>query len=66
MDHRYRKVEWGPHGERKRTSVGNWKKPIKWNADASALAKALDHFGKGGGLVDSKVVREFPGCREFA
>jgi protein gp37 len=34
MDHRYGKVEWGPHGERKRTSEGNWKNPVKWNADA--------------------------------
>ena len=30
-----------------------------------AKAKALDPFGKGGGLVDGKVVREFPVCREF-
>jgi protein gp37 len=26
MNHRYGKVEWGPHGERKRTSDVNWKK----------------------------------------
>jgi protein gp37 len=39
MDHRYGKVEWGPHGERKRTSEENWKKPIKWNAEASAFKK---------------------------
>ena len=32
MDHRYGRVEWGPHGERKRTSEANWKKPLKWNA----------------------------------
>jgi hypothetical protein len=25
-----------------------------------AEAKALDNFGKGGGLVDGKLVREFP------
>ena len=43
MDHRYGKVEWGPHGERKRTSVGNWKKPIKWNADASAFNRQHGH-----------------------
>jgi protein gp37 len=30
MDHRYHKVEWGPHGERKRTSEANWKKPRQW------------------------------------
>ena len=37
MDHRYGKVEWGPHGERKRTSAVNWKKPVKWNAEAGAF-----------------------------
>lgn len=30
MDKRYGKVEWGPHGERKRTSEANWKLPLKW------------------------------------
>jgi protein gp37 len=30
MDHRYHRVEWGPHGERKRTSVANWRKPRQW------------------------------------
>lgn len=35
MDHRYHKVEWGPHGERKRTSEANWRKPIAWNKAAA-------------------------------
>jgi len=30
MDHRYHRVEWGPRGERKRTSVANWRKPRQW------------------------------------
>lgn len=30
MDHRYGRVQWGPHGERKRTSVANWRKPLQW------------------------------------
>lgn len=30
MDTRYGKVEWGPHGERKRTSEANWKLPLRW------------------------------------
>jgi protein gp37 len=30
MDKRYHRVEWGPHGERKRTSEANWKKPRQW------------------------------------
>jgi protein gp37 len=39
MDTRYGKVEWGPHGERKRTSEANWRQPIKWNADARAFRR---------------------------
>lgn len=31
---RYGTVKWGPHGERKRTSEANWKKPLKWAKDA--------------------------------
>jgi protein gp37 len=30
MDHRFSKVEWGPHGERKRTSDAYWKQPLRW------------------------------------
>lgn len=30
MDHRYGRVQWGPHGERKRTSAANWRKPLQW------------------------------------
>jgi protein gp37 len=30
MDERYGRVQWGPHGERKRTSEDNWKKPLAW------------------------------------
>lgn len=36
MDHRYHKVQWGPHGERKRTSPANWHMPIKWARQAAA------------------------------
>jgi protein gp37 len=43
MDHRYGKVEWGPHGERKRTSKGNWRNPLKWNADARAFKREYGH-----------------------
>ena len=37
MDHRYGKVQWGPHGERKRTSAANWRMPYRWakSADGS-------------------------------
>lgn len=30
MDHRYKRVTWGPHGERIRTSDANWRKPRQW------------------------------------
>jgi phage protein Gp37/Gp68 len=30
MDKRYGRVQRGPHGERKRTSEDNWKKPLAW------------------------------------
>lgn len=34
LSKRYGWVEWGPHGERKRTSEANWKKPRQWNKAA--------------------------------
>ncbi len=37
MDHRYGKVQWGPHGERIRTSPANWRKPLQW-AKAARMA----------------------------
>ena len=43
MDHRYGRVEWGPHGERKRTSEANWKKPLKWNAEARTFKAEYGH-----------------------
>lgn len=30
MDWRFGRVEWGPHGERQRTSAGYWKQPERW------------------------------------
>lgn len=30
MDHRYKRVQWGPHGERMRTSKETWAKPRRW------------------------------------
>jgi len=35
MDTRYGKVQWGPHGERKRTSEANWKLPLRWAKQAN-------------------------------
>jgi protein gp37 len=36
MDHRYRKVKWGPNGTRVRTVASNWAQPVKWNKQARA------------------------------
>jgi protein gp37 len=35
MDHRYHRVEWGPHGEGQRTSETNWKLPHRWAKQAN-------------------------------
>lgn len=35
MDHRYKRVEWGPNGVRVRTSEANRKKPFAWNRRAA-------------------------------
>jgi protein gp37 len=32
-------AEWGPHGERTRTSEANWKKPKQWNAAAGTFER---------------------------
>lgn len=34
MDHRFHRVEWGPHWVRKRTSEQYWEQPIRWAKDA--------------------------------
>lgn len=39
MDTRYHKVQWGPHGERKRTSAANWKLPLRWAKAARGNGK---------------------------
>lgn len=39
MADRYKKVKWGPAGERKRTSADYWKQPLKWNREAAAAGE---------------------------
>jgi len=43
MDHRYGRVEWGPHGQRKRTSEANWRNPVKWDAEAKSFKNEYGH-----------------------
>jgi len=49
MDTRYHKVEWGPHGERKRTSEANWKLPLRWARMTRSCASSTVGGGAGGG-----------------
>jgi protein gp37 len=34
-DHRFHRVQWGPHGERKRTSQATWRNPLRWAKQAT-------------------------------
>lgn len=43
MDKRCHKVEWGPDGERKRTSAANWRHPIVWNKHFAAFKAQHGH-----------------------
>ena len=43
MDKRLGKVQWGPHGERKRTSAANWRNPITWNKHHAAFQAKHGH-----------------------
>jgi protein gp37 len=43
-DHRYHRVQWGPHGERSRTSVDYWKQPHRWNRQAAAAGRRAQVF----------------------
>ena len=44
MDKRYGRAQWGPNTRRVRTSSGNWKKPIQWNATAKATGRRAKVF----------------------
>lgn len=35
MDKRYKRVKWGPHGERQRTAKFNWNQPRAWDRKAA-------------------------------
>ena len=37
-------VQWGPHGDRRRTSEANWRLPLKWNAEAAKTGKRARVF----------------------
>ena len=39
MDRRYGRARWGAGEDRVRTSVSNWKQPLKWNREAAAAGE---------------------------
>lgn len=39
-DHRFHKVQWGPHGQRKRTTEDYWRQPLRWNKNADTFEAA--------------------------
>jgi protein gp37 len=60
MDTRYGRVKWGPHGERKRTSEANWRKPIAWDkAAAMRGVRARVFCASLADVFDNQVPREW-------
>jgi len=58
MDHRYGRVKWGPHGERKRTSEANWKLPRRWAKHTSGHRPRV-FCASLADWLDNKVPREW-------
>lgn len=52
MDHRYKKVKWGPQGQRVLTAKAYWKQPLKWNmtwfveCEVCDLRQVFNQFGR--------------------
>ena len=44
MDTRLGRVEWGPHGERKRTGDSYWRQLAKWDREAKAAGRVISVF----------------------
>lgn len=45
MDKRFHRVAWGPEGTRKRTSMANWRKPVRWDKVAKENGVKFMVFG---------------------
>ncbi|MFP4240070.1 MAG: DUF5131 family protein, partial [Rhodosalinus sp.] len=43
-DKRFGGAHWGPHAPRQRTSAANWRKPLKWDAQARAEGRRYRVF----------------------
>lgn len=52
--------EWGPHAERKRTAVANWRKPLQWDKAAAAAGERHRVFSLSlGDWLDNQVPQEW-------
>ncbi|WP_082552384.1 DUF5131 family protein [Methylobacterium sp. Leaf456] len=60
MDTRMGRVQWGPHGERSRTSKSYWRQPLAWNREAQAAGRTISVFPS---LCDPFDNRPDPGIR---
>src|SRR5688500_12368462 len=62
LNHRWGKDNWGKGKPRRRTSEANWKKPLKWNADASLwLSLGGTRFrGLPPSGIDPRTCQEYP------
>ncbi len=72
MDTRLGRVEWGPHGERRRTTSAYWRQPYRWDREAgkagrkarvfcASLADVFDNRAPAGAREDLwQVIRETP------
>ena len=60
MDTRYGRVQWGPHGERVKTSASNWAKLRQWNRAAAAAGEVRLVFSLSlGDIWDNKADPEW-------
>ncbi len=61
MDPGIGRVEWGPHGERKRTSAAYWRQPLAWNRAAAAAGRVERVFPSLCDPFDNRPIRHAPG-----
>jgi protein gp37 len=59
MERRYHRVEWGPHGERKRTSAAYWRQPTKWAKSATAAVRPRVFCASLADWLDNRVPNEW-------
>lgn len=58
MDTRYHRVQWGPHGQRVRTSKSYWRQPIRW-AEAAGRRRPRVFCASLADWLDNKVPQQW-------